>query len=67
MDVPRLSQKLESLSATANLEPLEPIQETDIQSFLKNERENAILAILEETRKEVKKIVHFHLSTKDFL
>ncbi|KAK2708495.1 hypothetical protein QYM36_014191 [Artemia franciscana] len=52
VDVPRLSQKLESLSATANLEPLEPIQETDIQSFLKNERENAILAILEETRKE---------------
>ncbi|XP_046387019.1 nuclear pore complex protein Nup93-like [Ischnura elegans] len=49
VDLPRLSQKLETLSARRTFEPLEPTPDTDIQSFLKNEKENAILAIVEET------------------
>ena len=31
-------------------EPVEPLRDTDFAGFLKNERENAILAIIEETR-----------------
>ena len=31
-------------------EPVEPLRDTDVAGFLKNERENAILAIIEETR-----------------
>lgn len=30
-DVPRTSQRLESLNATKNLEPIEPVWETDIE------------------------------------
>ncbi|XP_033102112.1 nuclear pore complex protein Nup93-like [Anneissia japonica] len=51
LDVPKISQRLETLSATRTLEPLEPIADTDIQSFLRNERENALLAVIEETKK----------------
>lgn len=53
-DVPRLSQKLESLNAVKTLEPIEPVWETDIQGFLRNERENTLLAIIEESRKNVR-------------
>ena len=53
-DVPKLSQKLESLNAAKTLEPIEPVWETDIQGFLRNERENTLLAIIEESRKNVR-------------
>ena len=43
---------MESLDATKTFEPIEPIVETDIHSFLKNERENAILATIEETKRK---------------
>ncbi|KAH3768860.1 hypothetical protein DPMN_170076 [Dreissena polymorpha] len=49
-DVPKISQKLEGLSAAKTFEPLEPVRDTDIQGFLKNERENALLAVIEQTR-----------------
>ena len=51
--MPRLSQKLESLNTVRTLEPMEPVWETDIQGFLRNERENTLLAIIEESRKNV--------------
>lgn len=50
-DVPKLSHKLESLNAAKTLEPIEPVWEADIQGFLKNERENTLLAVIEESRK----------------
>ncbi len=53
-DVPSISQKLESLNTAKTLEPIEPVWETDVQGFLKNERENTLLAIIEETRKNVR-------------
>lgn len=51
VDLPQLSQKLEVLSARKTFEPLEPIPDADIQSFLKNEMENAILSVIEETHR----------------
>uniref|UniRef100_T1ISV4 Uncharacterized protein n=1 Tax=Strigamia maritima TaxID=126957 RepID=T1ISV4_STRMM len=51
-DLPRVSMKLESLSVAKTFEPLEPVRETDIQGFLRNERENAILTVIEEARKK---------------
>jgi nuclear pore complex protein Nup93 len=53
VDLPQLSQKLEVLSARKTFEPLEPIPDADIQSFLKNEKENAILSVIEETHTSV--------------
>lgn len=50
-DVSKVSQRLESLSAKKAFEPLEPVRDTDIEGFLKNERENALLAVIEKTRK----------------
>ncbi|XP_037938860.1 nuclear pore complex protein Nup93-1-like [Teleopsis dalmanni] len=51
IDLPKLTQKLESLNTQKTFEPLDPIADTDIQSFLKNEKENAILSIIEEVHK----------------
>ncbi|KAJ9579367.1 hypothetical protein L9F63_024525, partial [Diploptera punctata] len=51
VDLPQLSMRLEGLSARKTFEPLEPIPDADIQSFLKNEKENAILSIIEETHR----------------
>ncbi|KAK7873073.1 hypothetical protein R5R35_000357 [Gryllus longicercus] len=51
VDLPQLSQKLETLSTRKTFEPLEPVPEADIQTFLKNELENAILSIIEETNR----------------
>lgn len=47
-----LSQKLEALSSLKTYESLEPYADTDIAVFLKNERENALLAAVEQTRRQ---------------
>lgn len=51
IDLPKISQKLETLSSRKTFEPLDPIATTDIQSFLRNEKENAILSVIEEVHK----------------
>lgn len=48
IDLPKISQKLEALSTRKTFEPLDIISDTDIQSFLRNEKENAILSVIEE-------------------
>ncbi|KAH8244940.1 hypothetical protein KR032_002993 [Drosophila birchii] len=53
VDLPKMTQKLEMLSARNFLEPLDPIQDTDVKGYLKNERENAILSVIEETNRNV--------------
>lgn len=49
--LPKISERLEGLRAATTFEPLEPVRETDIEGFLRNERENALLAVIEQTRK----------------
>ncbi|KAH9515701.1 Nucleoporin nup93 [Bulinus truncatus] len=49
--LPRISERLEGLRAATTFEPLEPVRETDIEGFLRNERENSLLAVIEQTRK----------------
>lgn len=53
IELPKISQKLETISSRKTFEPLDPIAETDIQSFLRNEKENAILSVIEEVHKNV--------------
>uniref|UniRef100_A0A6B2EA94 Nuclear pore protein n=1 Tax=Phlebotomus kandelakii TaxID=1109342 RepID=A0A6B2EA94_9DIPT len=55
IDLPKITQKLETLSSRKTFEPLDPIADTDIQSFLRNEKENAILSVIEEVHKETYK------------
>ncbi|XP_054164411.1 nuclear pore complex protein Nup93-like [Oppia nitens] len=50
-DLQKVSQQLDSLSASKKLTPIEAIAETDIKGFLKSERENAIIKIIEDIRK----------------
>ncbi|KAH0554443.1 nuclear pore complex protein Nup93-like isoform X2 [Cotesia glomerata] len=52
IDLPQISQKLNSLSARRTFEPLDPIADTDIVSYLRNEKENAILSIIEQVHKD---------------
>lgn len=54
VDLPKLTQKLESLSARKSFEPLNPVSDTDVEGYLKNERENAIIAVIEETNINVR-------------
>uniref|UniRef100_A0A8D8YAM1 Nuclear pore protein n=1 Tax=Cacopsylla melanoneura TaxID=428564 RepID=A0A8D8YAM1_9HEMI len=51
VDLPQLSQKLDSLSTRKWFESLEPIPDNDIQNFLKNETENAVLSLIENTHR----------------
>uniref|UniRef100_A0A8C5T4T4 Nuclear pore complex protein Nup93 n=1 Tax=Malurus cyaneus samueli TaxID=2593467 RepID=A0A8C5T4T4_9PASS len=51
LDISHISQRLESLSAATTFEPLEPVKDTDIQGFLKNEKDNALLSAIEESRR----------------
>ncbi|KAH8342988.1 nuclear pore complex protein Nup93-1 [Drosophila kikkawai] len=53
VDLPKLTQKLESLTASNSLEPLDPIEDTDVRGYLKNERENAILAVIDEANTNI--------------
>ncbi|KAL3205382.1 hypothetical protein MRX96_011276 [Rhipicephalus microplus] len=50
-DLPRATQKLEGLVAAPTFEPYEDARETDIQAFLRAERENAILSVFAESFK----------------
>ncbi|KAK2841941.1 hypothetical protein Q5P01_012141 [Channa striata] len=52
LDIFHISQRLETLSAATTFEPLEPVKDTDIQGFLKNERDNALLSAIEESRRK---------------
>lgn len=50
LDVPHISHRLESLSTAKTFEPLEPVGDTNIKGFLRNERENDLLAVIEEKK-----------------
>ncbi|XP_051169702.1 nuclear pore complex protein Nup93-like [Leptopilina boulardi] len=52
IDLPQISQKLNSLSTRRTFEPLDPIADTDIVSYLRNEKENAILSIIDQVHKD---------------
>ncbi|GBP06032.1 Nuclear pore complex protein Nup93-1 [Eumeta japonica] len=51
IDLQQISQKLETLSSKRTFEPLQPIADSDVESFLKNEKENAILSLIDEVNK----------------
>jgi len=57
VDLPAISSKLDSIQNTAILEQAEQRPHTDIPGFLKAERENAIMGLLEETKKETAEAV----------
>lgn len=59
IELPKISQKLETLSARKTFEPLDPISDTDIQGFLKNEKENSILSVIGEVHRNVSDENHF--------
>lgn len=54
IDLSQIAQKLNSLSTRRTFEPLDPIADTDIVSYLRNEKENAILSIIEQVHRDVR-------------
>lgn len=59
IDLPKLNQKLATLSTGKTFEPLDAAgADTDVCTFLKNERENAIQSVIEDTNKNVKHPMH---------
>ncbi|XP_030378637.1 nuclear pore complex protein Nup93-1 [Scaptodrosophila lebanonensis] len=53
VDLPKLKQKLEQLTARNVFESLDPIYDIDVCNYLKNERENAMLTVMEESKRSV--------------
>ncbi|XP_058792839.1 nuclear pore complex protein Nup93-like [Phymastichus coffea] len=52
IDLSQIAQKLNSISTRRTFEPLDPIADTDIVSYLRNEKENAILSIIEQVNRD---------------
>ena len=60
-----MPERLKNLETTKNLEPLEPVQHTDIEGFLKNEHENAILSVIAEQKiKTFDEVTERHWETR---
>ncbi|BFF89031.1 nuclear pore complex protein Nup93-1 [Drosophila madeirensis] len=59
IDLPKLTQKLEALNARKTFEPVDAVGSdvSDVCTFLKNERENAILSVIEDTNKNISETV----------
>ncbi|EDV92855.1 nuclear pore complex protein Nup93-1 [Drosophila grimshawi] len=54
INLSKLNKKLETLSTGKTFEPLDVAgADTDVCTFLKNERENAIFSVIEETNKNI--------------
>lgn len=66
IDLSQISQKLNTLSTRKTFEPLDPIADTDITSFLRNEKENAILAVIEQVHRDVRLLFSFEFGVLFF-
>jgi nuclear pore complex protein Nup93 len=53
IDITKMAN-LEALSARNTFESLDAVYDTDIHSFLKNEKENAIISIIQDVNKTVR-------------
>lgn len=53
VDLPHISNRLETLTTARTLQPLEALADTDIAAFLRNERENAIITAIEDSKRRV--------------
>lgn len=51
VDLPHISNRLETLTTARTLQPLEALADTDIAAFLRNERENAIITAIEDSKR----------------
>ncbi|XP_066973938.1 nuclear pore complex protein Nup93-like [Macrobrachium rosenbergii] len=51
IDLPHISTRLDDLVTAKTLQPLEAVADTDIAAFLRNERENAIITAVEDSKR----------------
>lgn len=51
VDAPQVPKQLEKLSSAATLDTLDPKPDMDVESFVKNEVQNAILGLIESVKK----------------
>ena len=52
-DAERVSQTLNSIKMAQAFEPLQPLEDTDVEGYLRNEHELMIVSCIEEARREV--------------
>lgn len=53
VDLPRISQKLDSISSKRAFEPVEVADDIDLDTFLKNEIQNCLFSLIEEEHEKV--------------
>eukprot|EP01087_Luapelamoeba_hula_P017487 TRINITY_DN5517_c0_g1_i2.p1 TRINITY_DN5517_c0_g1~~TRINITY_DN5517_c0_g1_i2.p1 ORF type:complete len:803 (-),score=83.30 TRINITY_DN5517_c0_g1_i2:135-2543(-) len=51
-DAEKLAQNLNSISLKSTFEPLEPLGDTDLESYLRTEHDNMVLTAIQEAKKE---------------
>ncbi|CAG5105703.1 Oidioi.mRNA.OKI2018_I69.chr1.g2377.t1.cds [Oikopleura dioica] len=65
LEIADVPDRLKNLATTRNLEPLNPVVHTDIEGFLRNEHENAILSVIEEQKqKTFEEVTNRHWETR---
>jgi hypothetical protein len=55
-DAEKFTKSLTMIDVEHTFEPLEAIQDTDVESYLRHEYEMAIVAVIEESRKNVRDV-----------
>lgn len=53
VDLPKIIQKLESISTKRTFEPIEPVEDVNTRGILENELQNCVLSIFEEAYERV--------------
>ena len=61
LEVGEIPERLKNLNTTKNLESIEPVVHTDIEGFLRNEHENAILSGMIIKRMSSRNLIFFYL------
>lgn len=52
-DADKISQTIHSIKVAQAFEPLQPLEDTDVEGFLRHEHELTIISAIEATRNEV--------------
>lgn len=58
IDLPQIAQKLDTITSKKTFEPLDPIADNDIHSYLKNEIESCILSCIDHADKKVSQVMN---------
>ena len=63
-DADKVAQTLNSIQVTQAFEPMQPLEDTDVEGYLKNEHELMIVSAMEESRRETMSSFQTHFEAR---